>query len=44
MRSAGQVDAGVRDKALCLVEDLAKGVDLPQYRDAYHSLLVGTRI
>jgi hypothetical protein len=35
-----QWDPEVRDKALGLVEDFARGLPLPAYRDAYEGLLV----
>lgn len=37
-----QWDPEVRDRVLCLIEDFGKGLPMPQYREAYEGLLVGS--
>ena len=38
------MDADVRDKILCLVEDYAKVLPQPEFREAYEYLLVGCSV
>ena len=37
----GQIDGEVRDKILCMVEDYARVLPQPEFKECYGSLLVG---